>query len=697
MNIVLIDQVKGKVSLQQNEGKLNNEFALTIQNVKHSDITNRFGDYSTQIRVPNTSFNNYALGGLKGLNSKSHQKIEGFIEVQGVSISNGYFKILSFNKKEIVLRFYGGSAGALDAVRETNLRDIDMTEYNFLFNIDNVIAKSSSTSGIKTYFTGMPQNQSAGGNLFHVLSYNVGTYVKTIFEKFGQQYKVKFGGKLFDETSFPYLMTSGVSDVSLNLPKVEIKEDTRKKNSTSYIEGEAAFAPLFPSLIGGDYDGRRFTASAPNTGVNFSQTIVTAYIDADKFEYTLTRKINGIDVPDIVGDMVVQYEDFGRYRQWFVPNIPNDAMIEGDFIELKFRVKSGNGYSNGIITNTDYKIGPVWGCHSSTSISLLNTQVPVAISETLPDMSFYDLIKELLVFYNMSLEYDNKTGIYNFVDYERTSKSSDKAVILDEMVDVSKPIEYNVESMTRNYGQLSTFNFAEVSKEEYFHYTANLLSRNKTTFGGGSLTIEDNSIPDQIVKHESKFQTSVMALQSPVNLSNTSAANWLFHQENRFDSEIVDGVEEFKFLSPKPKLLISAGVVPIPQISRGGFTDMIVFGDNLSSIITEIGIAYCTKPEVLGMDQESVVLNDIQEQIAFDDWFGQLSSNSSYFSRFYRNTEKILNKGITMKLNILLSPTFINTIDFSVPYIYKGLRYKLETIDQFKSSTRSTKCVFVKI
>ena len=701
MNII-IKKENDFISLQQRSGN-KDAFALTIQNLKHADIVHRFGDYSTQIKVPNTSFNNYALGGLNGLNARTSEKIEGRIEEQSLKIASGYYKVLSYNSKDIILRFFGESNNVFATLNDVKLRELDMSRYNFEYTVFVVNGKISSLDGIKTYFTGMSQNKGVEDNTFNLLSYNVGTFVKTILEQVETQFNVKFGGKLISETSYPYLMTSGVSDLSQYLIKPFVSETTRKTIRTDYFSGAEEFAPLFPPLINGAYDGKIFIAEAALDSIYFEQKLVTTFIEVGQFEYVLSRRVNGVTFADVIGDMVPAHEDGGALllKEWLPIPIPNTSMIKDDYIHLKYRIKSGNINSYGYVLFNDYLFQDGHTGHSSTKIEFQNSHSLVDVAESLPDISVGDLLKELMVLYNLTIEHDRNTGIYNFIDYERTSKSVISPVNIEGMVDVSKEINFDTNKMTEKYGQLSTINFKESGENDSYLRSADLLSFNETKFGGGSLVLDDNSLVSQTVIHESVFQTGVMAWQSPTDLNDSRVAKWIFHQENRYSSTFDDvGVEEFEFLSPEPRLLLDGGTIDVREINRGGHVSIRLStaeDPNPVSGASNVGVAYCTKTFIEGTDVDSDALNGLQEQIAFDNWFGQLQPRSLYFNRFYKNTEKTLNKGITLSLHLRLSALFVKNLDLEVPYLYKGKKYQLETVDQFQGSQGSTKCIFVEI
>lgn len=123
-------------------------FTITKRAGELGKLDVRQGDYSTTFKVPNCSENSKILRYTPELNNYStvnnFKKYLGFIEEDGIPISNGYFQVTEFDKtnESISIKFYGGNTDWFELIKGRYVnKEVLPTESENTYLLDEFIHK----------------------------------------------------------------------------------------------------------------------------------------------------------------------------------------------------------------------------------------------------------------------------------------------------------------------------------------------------------------------------------------------------------------------------------------------------------------------------------------------------------------------------------------------------------------------------
>lgn len=234
------------------------------------DISKRNSSYSKTILIPGTKNNNQILGYLFEINLNFsdatfliNRKVEATIYQNDVPILVGWFKLLKINKIspsdisfeqniEYECVVYSNQAGIFDVIKDNDIADIDLTEFNHILNFSSITSTTNNTY-IDAYK--YIWHYTSDSN-YKVGDFRPATYVKTIWDGIFQNAGFSYTSTFLNSAPFTKLLIpTNVKDLLVSDEEVE-KRSCRVSFIPNYaVNGRNIFTrtPQVDYLYAGSY------------------------------------------------------------------------------------------------------------------------------------------------------------------------------------------------------------------------------------------------------------------------------------------------------------------------------------------------------------------------------------------------------------------------------------------------------------
>lgn len=492
--------------------------ALTYQINDLGNLQDRQGSYSNAITVPKTNRNRSILEFAEQITSTGkspYRKMPCKYRRKGAELISKGFAIIEDSQDNFDITIYFSNALFFQAIQGLNLSDLDLTEFNFLYTLSQLITQISATSG--TFYPIIDNNDdsalikdfSATGNTggLYVQFENLlpAIYVKNIIDRIFKEQNVKTGGKILGTETY----------LNLILPTYQQLKFSPKQIEDYHTAGAIANNTFYPQETAGSFSDSK-TIAVPFTGKNiqfgtgftFTDGLLVMNFNGNYFSlpYNTNLDINVlIDTTYSIGAGGGTFGDnFFLY----------DATSQTILATLPAQTAPGTSVLNIQVSNIDYVanhklmvillrfatpsiILPVTiNNNSSFDIRLndtitFNKNLPIYPQSIFKDMSQLDFIKSISNIFGLIPQYDEFTGTMNFIQfkelYENRSKAKDWTMKLD--YNIIPKIEYRINSYAQNtYCRYN--NDATVDPQPVFVAG----NSQPVNYGDGSFTVDDETL-----------------------------------------------------------------------------------------------------------------------------------------------------------------------------------------------------------
>lgn len=664
---------------------------LTKAAARFGSIESREGLYSADFAIPFSVTNFDALGfairpGVSGLTptigpSPSFAvKIPSRVESDGSIISIGFLQIVKVNyeTQEIEIAFFGDNSGWFADLDGLSIRDIDLSEFNHVWNTTNILAGQSTESGY--YYPlidyGSYDNQAASGPLqTHIEDWFPAFYVHTLIRKIFDSIKYKVGGPYINSPRYLREIIAFAEEKLLKSPAqraagdanafIDDFSDTYDAPNTATDTTYLDLTALYPEL----------TYVAPidiaEINIGFAFTLFTEAIRSNFAAGTISVGLeilkNG--TPIITNSAIVSYLGDGTDSGTTTVNqVGSTSVLAGDIITVRLVFTTG-GFTVGVSAaslQVDLS-NIIWT--SETGEELLPGD-EIDIAYNLPNITALDLIKDIGIRQGIFFYTDSATKTVNFYTVSEIIGRKWEALDWSEKVDLGKIREWNTSELTENYGRKTWIKYKADGSDPLL---ADYINRNGQGYGDGYMSINNAWLDASKDLYTSVFAATGMTF---VKDGQVYCAQ-IPHYSDSYASGDSQGSQ--------PRVLLA-----VPDLNRESFTrsqfiylEGVDMGDN-------IGWAYFTK----GRWQSgsfAISIDRIADGMAINTPNTVPADNTqSGYEKEYVFIERMINNSIYLSVQMQLYSYEFNQLDFSRPiYIstdgFAGY-YLVEEIENYENS-----------
>jgi hypothetical protein len=420
--------------------------ALTRQCNKLNDPSNRQADYSNQFKIPPTANNKRICGMPHVVASDSinpYTKLPAtYIENGSELVSNGVAIIEEFNG-DINVTIYSGIYDFFNTIGDKDIRELDLSEADHVFNLANVQAGNTSDKYVYPLIQwgATDKDNDIVDIRYQRPALKASFVIDKIFESAGYQK----GGDVFNSQSYSNLVIPIVEDSLIDTEAVLLANSFKAHTENIYVMAQGS---NIINRINLSYFG---SGDSYNSTEGLYQNIVRnnsvgAYAPSLGYRYVATKQVN-VNVNFgmyarvttartffwIVknGQFNPNSENFFRYA--FEPGIGGIYYIEfslenirlepGEYIEFLSEASLIEIYPTGELLGNPLD-------YSYISVTALNTTEigqNIYMSRLVPAVKQKDLLKDLMIAYCLVPQYDPLTRTINFVQFDAIGENKAKA------------------------------------------------------------------------------------------------------------------------------------------------------------------------------------------------------------------------------------------------------------------------------
>lgn len=646
----------------------------TTKRVANIGTLERQSSFTNKLNLPATAKNLAAIGMVQGSDNSTKKYIKqlGSVSANGIEIMNAAqfsFESLS-DRLEVLIN--SDNAVFFDAIKKTNLREIDLSDLDHLWTKAEVINSIGNTfedgyiyalhdSGYQSQFNGSL-------NCYGIVP---SVFVKYLFQKIGENFGYTFTGNVFNESYFE----------SLLIPAVGCNVNSRSINELkcNYITNTPILLPntglsfsiydfynVIENTTGGVFIdkwnvnpyGESYYFQIPGTykivlkyNINVSPISVGDSVGAG-FRIKAFQKLNAEDT--VLGEEILTINFSGNYIGELVLNVNFDSFVEttlnpnlngseNTYISVYLEylsINSGLTRTNLNINDLSLNIEEITNAPISHYNRLFNIQA------NLPNWTCGKFIKEVSNLFGIIPVVNEYQKEINLITLNEIAENKNIAKEWQSKIDLTNDPIYTFK--IEGYGQRNNFQY---SPDEIFSY---------------SIDIENESLPKEIDYIKSEFHYSIYSNILRKTFNTVFLDN--YNQETDLNSDYTysnmlafNGNPRICFLFTKDTQLIYSS-----------------FGE--SNVIRNTNIPF------LGFEAQS---------------FQEFNLEWDYlYKRFYESLfQGITNNILKIELDFRLTEFDIQDFDFSIPIYLENPSgyYYVQEIKDFTSSSESTSVELLRI
>lgn len=494
--------------------------AITKQCNKLNELKDRQADYSNQFKVPPTGNNLRICGFVDRVTSDSinpYTKLAcRFVDNGTETISNGVAIIEEWIGGDINITAYSGIFDFFDTIGDKTLRDLDLSDADHIFNLDNV--EAGNTSDIYCY----PLIQWGATNKdndivdirYQMPCIKVPYLIDKIFEGTGYNKS----GDIFLFDSYENLVLPIVEDSLIDEEAVLLSQSVKAHRQTNQVfngfQGHAVYMNYFGSGDAYNSSAGWYYASS-NQGQYIAQTKVTVNIRAKLyiiagtgFKYWIAKNAAGNGggaFPN--GQYAIAGENFAFNPSgnsgYFETTVENYNLNPGDTLTLWI------GFSSQTVTIAP--TGALFGNpsdYSSFEVEAVNTievGQNLSVQNLVPDIAQKDLLKELAYIYGIVFQIDHLTRTVEFKQFKEISenKYNDSLVVdwSDKLYLSTNPKDQNNPSIKFRFDSYSQKNYTRWKQDD-----------DRAEVGSSIITIDDNTLEKESELFNTVFASSIQEI-----------------------------------------------------------------------------------------------------------------------------------------------------------------------------------------
>jgi hypothetical protein len=555
--------------------------ALTKQVNQLNELKDRQADYSNQFSIPPSGNNLRICGFADRVSSDSinpYTKLScTFIENGSELVSNGIAIIEEYLGGDIQLTVYSGIFDFFDTIGDKTLRDLDLSDADHVFNIENVIASNHNDKYVYPLIQwGATDKENNEIDIrYQVPCLRVSYLIDKIFG--GTNYNKD--GTIFNSNEYKNLVIPIVADSLIDEPAVLLANSFKAHTEENIIAPYGAYVQRLDMFYFGSGDafdstanlyrhtsvfngiGRyyRYTANNnesvdirfglyvrgvphldPLIWVSQNGVIGTSAISLDS-EGNGTKYINGA-----LGSAGMTGVGDIQYVQLEILNVPLKA---GDYVELYYHNDIKEVYVDGSVLGNpdDYSF------FSVTAVNTFEVGQTLSLTQIAPQIKQKDLLKTIAQLYGIIFEVDNLTRTVNFNQFQDIvdNKLTNYVDWSDKLYLSKNPRDPNNPSIKYRFGSYSQYNFMRWIQDD-----------DRGAIGDAPIFIDDNTL-----KKEGDLFTSVFASSiQEINLKGNTGVN--IKRFTRVQADSYNNLTEYN----EEDLVLYNGIVYEAQQEAVGIT-----------------------------------------------------------------------------------------------------------------------------
>jgi hypothetical protein len=425
-----------------------------------TDLQSRQGDFTEVFELLPTHNNLTILESANEPTSTSnrpYQNIQGIIETDGEQIE-GLFQVLSIGEK-IRLRFLSGNADFWQITSNKKLRDLNLSDLNHQWLINNIVNSLTATDGYKytanDYGGSYPANDTITAQRMLPA-----VFAHTIIDRIVQEADYTKTGTVFNESEYLSLLQDLCSDRLVGLLPVDGEAITTTNINNTFLSSfaigqQTVYFMFYNSIVSGTFQ--------PNVTTPQGTFVTIAYQVGTPQYYNLKARlflnitafnpiggfpgvVAGFMRAELIGNLAIGFFDFDDVNQAGVYtldfNVDNVLLFAGERIYIQIGVNQNTAFT--ILPNSQFIVSPVQDAE-------IQYGGDWDIAANLPDVTQAEYFKQVGLLFGWQLETDifnKEIKAYKFDDLKNT-----QAIDLTDRIDYTeKP---TVEFEFGNYAQIN--------------------------------------------------------------------------------------------------------------------------------------------------------------------------------------------------------------------------------------------------
>lgn len=500
-----------------------------------ASIQTRQGVTSNEFELPITDFNLKALGYPTNFNVNQNvnpfKQIPAEIYEEELRIAKGYIQITnpSISRNVIPYTFFGENAEWFNLIKGRSIRQLDLSEFNHVFNPTTITSSFTRTDGYKYSLIDRNGLNFLTGNILSSQCFTINTFqssiVKAIIE--GAGFKVK--GSLLSDPLYKSTLIPDTNNkfYALNSDSGFIRDVYVGNKSTSYpsgIETTIDFELTASTLGQFNKDGNNFnistdtyTADSGMLASVFARFSVSNQTTSNPTDVTIRLKKNGTAIATITETGVLAGTIFS-----FVEDLTLDA---NDTLEFTIEPSTEDVVINQpkFVSITDF-----------TLVNYLSIQVEdialegsvINLNATLPDIDQADFLKDVVFDHNVlvTVNLSSKEITLDLKKY-----NVDNSIDWSNIIDLSEKVEINYTSLLENYARINDVKRTQDDGAFIDRYNG----KNNIKFGDGQILLNNDFLPSR----ETLFQSVFAPTQTINSLNGNQPLPYIYGEEI---SEIIE-------------------------------------------------------------------------------------------------------------------------------------------------------------
>lgn len=636
--------------------------AVTKQMGLIGDIANRDGDVTVNFTIPRNDRNLEILRNVPELNiltdQFSFQRFSGKLIKQGLTVSQGYFQLLSVtdDKKEIELRFLGGNSDWFERIGGANIAELDYSDLSHFWDVDTIISSKDNTEGFYYFLIDNGVNQDIADNNFVKTDFNFGVFALEIFKRIFENANLKIAGNILNDNRLKdELVAAIVPVIAGESGDTQTIHTPNRQSIPGEGGGAVAIEVFFPN---GDQS------------VEFNGTVFTAATDYTDLELGLVWVVEGSQVFTLNnvtitlqysggGDQVVNMPmqslgDSGNRRIYLGEETHNfGPILEGQTITILHQGDSP------AVQTADFLIEGFGIENSLISFQRIGSDKRIIdVDVFLPEMNQADFVRDIMFRYGYVSQYDTNSETVTFNKFDEVDFNKTKAVNWSKGVDLTVEPQINFTEVLEGYNKRNNIGYSEDADDIVLQLWRLTL---KTGLGSATIDIESDYLTGESDLYISPFAPTGQRLTFPFVIGDSSAADWVMPYMRLYE----DDLENLAELTPR--VVLSSGSRPISDINRAAFTSINVRdevgGDPTAT--SSIGWAFFVKTKMSGF-MDTAGLDTNTNTLAFE------NPNASYIGvtmleRGFNLYQKILSRPVMLKIYQSFTPDQIANLNHIIP------------------------------
>lgn len=453
------------------ELKGNEKISLDYAMMSIDDISKRKGSRSYNFNLPRTVNNRRAVEIAEDVNSDSnfpYSKADARLFDNGIDIGVKYAELTAAGKN-YAINLYGTTASFFELIKNKKLVELDMSEYDHLWNLTNIYGSRNNTEGYIYPIINYGSDETIMGNIERRI--NCGWmlpafFLDTVLEKIVTEAGYTLDNKLLDEDDY--------TDNPIILPSVKLTM-TNKYNAIFNIPNDSVCAPTLNGLVNimsidsiNTYNGTYY--SLPYAGLYRYGTLISTgngIRTDDNFDckFRLTVDIeNSSAINQTVRIYISRTQPVSLYSGHFpIAQVVVSPGTQTFTLEGVLDSNNNQWYTPGLIKvifpigspSVTIKGGGTFEIYEAQNFLPLYVGATVTASAFLPDLKQSDLLKDYCQMHFLLPTIDEATKTITLQRFEKVTENINEVVDWSDKLDLSE--EPEVRFLEDEYAQSNRF------------------------------------------------------------------------------------------------------------------------------------------------------------------------------------------------------------------------------------------------